>query len=462
MNIEKKENNRSQSIKEFFRQLLNLSSDTDVDATIQNVSSNTEFHGVNVWLLVFAILLASIGLNVNSTAVIIGAMLVSPLMGPIVGIGLSIGIDDNELLKKSLKNLLIMVVLSLLTSTLYFLFTPLSDAQSELLARTKPSIFDVFIAFSGGVAGIVASSRKHQMTTVASGVAIATALMPPLCTAGYGLGTGQWNYFFGAFYLFFINSFFIALATFVMVRYMKFPHRTYVDEKKRKRVRLSLSLFAAVVIVPSIIIAIGMVKEASFNSSAISFVADLEKNPLMEDVQIVNSSREFSTKKQSITLVLVGKELEKEDIAQIQNSMREYGLENTQLHVRQNSGSSYVDIGTQAELLQGLIERKDAQLEHADSVITSLRDELMAERRLRNGDVEQIAREMAVLWSDVKDVSFAMAEVVSVQDSHKDTVMQVRVNWQKPLNRCDTNNVSPWLKTRLNNRPISVDHHYSK
>ena len=205
--------------------LVKLNEDTDVDSTIMSIKKAVEFRGVNTWILAFAIIVASVGLNVNSTAVIIGAMLISPLMGPINGIGLAIGISDSELLRKSLKNLLVMVVISLLASSSDFLLTPLSDAQSELLARTTPTIFDVFIAFFGGFAGIVAISRKDQPFTVISGVAIATALMPPLCTAGYGIGTGQMQFFIGALYLFFINSFFIALATFIMVRYLKFPQK---------------------------------------------------------------------------------------------------------------------------------------------------------------------------------------------------------------------------------------------
>ena len=200
-----------------------LREDTDYEATVDYISKSVVFRGMNVWILVFAIIVASVGLNVNSTAVIIGAMLISPLMGPISGIGLAIGILDDDLLRKSLKNLGIMVLISLVASTFYFLISPLGDAQSELLARTRPTIFDVFIAFFGGLAGIVAISRKSQSITVISGVAIATALMPPLCTAGFGLATLQLKYFFGAFYLFFLNSFFIALATFLTVKYLRYP-----------------------------------------------------------------------------------------------------------------------------------------------------------------------------------------------------------------------------------------------
>lgn len=194
-------------IYQYLADLARLNDDTDIESTLNSIKKAVEFRGVNLWILAFAVIVASVGLNVNSTAVIIGAMLISPLMGPINGIGLAIGISDSELLRKSLKNLLVMVVISLLASSSYFLLTPLSDAQSELLARTTPTIFDVLIAFFGGFAGIVAISRKDQPFTVISGVAIATALMPPLCTAGYGIGTGQMHFFFGAFYLFLLIPF---------------------------------------------------------------------------------------------------------------------------------------------------------------------------------------------------------------------------------------------------------------
>ena len=205
------------------REIARISDDTDIETTLLSISKSVEFKGVNVWILAFAVIVASVGLNVNSTAVIIGAMLISPLMGPINGVGLAIGISDSDLLRKSLKNFTIMVLISILASFTYFLVSPLSDAQSELLARTRPSIFDVLIAFFGGMAGIIALSRKQQPFTVISGVAIATALMPPLCTAGYGLASGQFSYFLGASYLFFINSSFLSKCIYFFIcRFSKF------------------------------------------------------------------------------------------------------------------------------------------------------------------------------------------------------------------------------------------------
>ena len=211
------------SLRRFLRDRFDLGEDGALqDEVVDNICRGVDFRGTNLWVLIFATFVASLGLNVNSTAVIIGAMLISPLMGPIMGMGLSVGINDFDLLKRSVRNFGFMVLVSILTSTLYFVVSPLSGAQSELLARTVPTTYDVLIAFFGGLAGIVAQSRRDRTSTVIPGVAIATALMPPLCTAGYGLATLQLNYFLGAFYLFFINTVFIAIATFVVVRFLKY------------------------------------------------------------------------------------------------------------------------------------------------------------------------------------------------------------------------------------------------
>lgn len=220
-------------VKGFLCKYLDLNKDKDDELTIvDTICKGVEFKGSNLWILIFAIFMASLGLNVNSTAVIIGAMLISPLMGPIMGIGLSVGINDLDLLKRSFKSYLIATFFSVITATVFFLvFSPFSEAQSELLARTSPTIYDVFIALFGGAAGVVALSTKEKGNVI-PGVAIATALMPPLCTAGFGLATGNWIYFLGAFYLYFINSVFISVATFLGVRIMKFRAKKFVDQER--------------------------------------------------------------------------------------------------------------------------------------------------------------------------------------------------------------------------------------
>ena len=220
------------AIKSFLGEYLDLKKDKDNErATVDSIRKGVEFKGANLWILIFAIFMASLGLNVNSTAVIIGAMLISPLMGPIMGVGLSVGLNDFELMKRSLKSFLITTAFSVTTATIFFFLAPIAGSQSELLARTSPTIYDVFIALFGGLAGVVALSTKEKGNVI-PGVAIATALMPPLCTAGYGLASGNLIYFLGAFYLYFINSVFISLATFLGVRVMHFQRKEFVDKTR--------------------------------------------------------------------------------------------------------------------------------------------------------------------------------------------------------------------------------------
>lgn len=221
-------------LRKFFDEYMDLNrSKEDEQVTVDSIRNGVEFKGTNLWILIFATFIASLGLNVNSTAVIIGAMLISPLMGPIMGVGLAIGQNDFELMKRSLKSFMVATLFSVVTATLYFLFTPLDEVQSELLARTSPTIYDVFIALFGGLAGIVALATKEKGNVI-PGVAIATALMPPLCTAGFGLATGNLLYFLGAFYLYFINSVFISLATFLGVRFMHFKRKQLSTRNGRR------------------------------------------------------------------------------------------------------------------------------------------------------------------------------------------------------------------------------------
>lgn len=451
---------RKFSFKEFFRELwkrlkdlVNIADDTDIAATVNNISKGVEFKGDNVWVLFFAIVIASVGLNVNSTAVIIGAMLVSPLMGPIMGIGLSIGIYDVTLLRKSLKNLLLMVVISLLASSLYFLVTPLSEAQSELLARTNPTIFDVFIALFGGLAGILAQSRKQEKITIVSGVAIATALMPPLCTAGYGIGTGQLRYFFGAFYLFFINSFFIALATFLMVRYLKFPKKKFINPVKEKRVKRYIFVFSVIVLVPSIFLAVDVIKQASFNSSAIQYVNDISKNVVMDGVHIVSSNKVYNKKGSEIQLSLVGKSLTNEQVAVLQQRLSDFGLNDTKLVIKQAFGGE-LDVKTQAAMLQDFIETKERQISERDSIIQVLENKLS--KGNNNLPVKQIVSEAKVLYPDINELMFATAVKYNSHTNKVDTLPIVNVSWKSEYNDSLSQAVTQWLSIRLEQPKLTL------
>lgn len=440
-------------ITESFKNLLNIRHDCDVDATIANISQSIEFKGVTIWILVFAIFLASIGLNVNSTAVIIGAMLVSPLMGPIMGIGLAIGITDLKMLKKSIKNLLIMTTISLLVSTIYFLISPLSDAQSELLARTRPTIFDVLIASFGGFAGIVAASRKKELTTVVSGVAIATALMPPLCTAGYGIGTGQFNYFWGAFYLFFINSFFIALATFIIVKHLKFPEKEYLNEARRRKVRHTIAIFSLIVIIPSIFIALQVVREAAFNTAAKKYIADIEKSELLPDVQIIKTDKNYET--HSIELVFVGQQLTDNQMHYLHNHLSECGLDGITLGIKQTSSNTF-DVNSQPQLIQDLLNKKDKELAQNDSIIVALNEKITDLQKQNHIDMNQFAKELQALYPDIVRFSFSDAEQFDLQTNTTSSNPTITIVWKNIPNKEIIQQLKSWIQIRLQIENIIV------
>ena len=428
------------------RKLAHIENEVDYEATIQGISSSIEFKGINIWILSLAIIVASVGLNINATAVIIGAMLISPLMGPINGIGLGIGILDFELLKKSLKNLGIMVLISIIASTTYFLLSPLNEARSELLARTAPTIFDVLIAFFGGMAGIVATSQKKQSFTVISGVAIATALMPPLCTAGFGLASFQFRYFFGAFYLFFINTFFIALATFLIVRYLHFPYKSYIDPIRQKVVKRTIFIIATIILIPSIIMAVRLVMETSFNSASTRYLNEIQKSPIMEKAQIISSRRDFNPKKSTITISLIGEELSKKEILLLQEDMEKYGLKKTDLIVKQTE--SVVNANMQTEILEGMLNKKEQQLSQKDSLIQQLQTSMLP-INIDSNLASHIRKEMQVQYPFVRSFSINNAIYQHPQEMCADTIPTILLTWNKKPNETEKRQLMAWLKIRL-------------
>ena len=302
--------------------------------TIESIKKGIEFKGTNLWVLIFATFVASLGLNTNSTAVIIGAMLISPLMGPIMGFGLGLGISDFDLIKRSFRNFATATVFSVITSTLYFLISPISEAQSELLARTQPTVYDVLIAFFGGLAGIVASSTKSKGNVI-PGVAIATALMPPLCTAGFGLASGNLYYFFGAFYLYFINTVFISLATYVVVRLLKYPKKVFLDKQREKIVTRYVGIIVFFTIVPSLFLSYNLIRSSYFNERVRTFVTEELSFP---NTQILSKVITDTSEKKEVKVVLIGQTVPDEMIANAKAKMPKYGLKNVHLIVQQGFG----------------------------------------------------------------------------------------------------------------------------
>ncbi len=315
------------------RRIIDLRRDSDPQKTVERIRGNIQLEGFTLWILICAVMLASIGLDTGSTAVIIGAMLISPLMDPILGIGLSLAIHDRQMLLSALRNFGLSIAISLATATIYFLVTPLGLPTTELLSRTTPTLLDVGIAFFGGVAGIVAGSRK-KATNAIPGVAIATALMPPLCTAGFGIAVGRWDYFLGAFYLFFINAVFISLSTFLVVRILRIPDAKYVDSIRRKRVRRWMLLFIIATLIPSIIIFYNVVQDVRLRQAASRFVERFIDNTQHQALRW-ELKQESGDTLSTLKIYLVGKQIPSIEIDSLQQLLPINGLPDVHLYIVQ-------------------------------------------------------------------------------------------------------------------------------
>lgn len=408
----------------------------DHQSIITTIDNGVVFRGTNLWILIFAIFVASLGLNVNSTAVIIGAMLISPLMGPIMGIGLGMGINDVVLLKKALTNYFIATIAALITSTIFFLISPLNDAHSEILARTSPSIYDVLIALFGGFAGIIATSSK-QKGNVIPGVAIATALMPPLCTAGYGLATFQFSFFFGAFYLFIINTVFIALATFIISRLLKFPYKHLHNERSDKRAKRIVWSVVIITLVPSIYLGYDLVQQDRFNKNANTFITN---EAHFSNDYLLN--KKIDPKNKIITLVFGGKEIALEEIEQTKAQLKKYNLADANLEIKQ--GFAYLsenkDQGQNDQMTQLTIALR--QKENQREVL-----------QLQLDSIKNITAVGSQLYAELKSqypaVKKAIIQPVAVlTDSSHASTFYVSLSVPK-LSAIERKKIQNWLKVRL-------------
>ncbi|RYF78845.1 MAG: DUF389 domain-containing protein [Cytophagaceae bacterium] len=426
----------------------------DEAGIIQSISRGIEFRGINLWTLIFAIFIASIGLNVNSTAVIIGAMLISPLMGPIMGIGLGIGINDLTMIQRALKNLSLAVCMSLLTSSLYFFISPLHIAQSELLARTSPTVWDAFIAFFGGLAGIVAGSRRDKVTNVVPGVAIATALMPPLCTAGYGLSTGNVYYFAGAFYLFLINSVCISLATYLIVRFLNFHQKAYPSPEVERRVRHTIWLAVLVVVVPSSYLGYQIVRKTIFEQSAKRFVTN---ECTFQYRQVINYGARFNRRQSTLELSLVGEPLPKDSITVLRAKMPAYGLGEANLVVKQGSfKDTEIDVDAlKTTLADQVIQYSQITIARKDHTIDSLRRyiDLTQTSRL---PVADLRNELKTLMPDVQTFTAARSLVMKATSNQPDTVMLVYARFSRRHTPGEKRRIERWLQSRTKSKRIKL------
>ena len=430
--------------------IFNLRSELENHETIHTeIEKGIQFRGTNLWILMFAIVVASVGLNMNSTAVIIGAMLISPLMGPINGMGYSLATYDFYLFRRSLKNFMYAVVVSLLTSALYFFLSPINEAHSELLARTSPTIYDVLIALFGGLAGIVAICSKLKGNVI-PGVAIATALMPPICTAGYGLATLQFSFFFGALYLFAINTVFIAFASLVVCQYLKLPIRNIVDPDRKKQVNQALTAIILITAVPSIYFGYQLVQNENFSQNAEHFVNQVS---VVEGNYLQKNNINPSNK--NVELVYSGYGLSQKHMDSIKLIALLNHIDTAKLKIQQGFEVSFVQENTrryqsETEILNNRLNAATFALKQSESRIDSMRNIPVLG--------EKLLTEIKTLYPQINGCSYTETFSYLTQ---KDSVVRtgrtpfVVFSLQRnSLRAADKNKIEEWLKSRLNKAEV--------
>ena len=427
-----------------FKSLLNLhEGEQDKEKTLKDVTSSISFIGANLWILACASMVASVGLNVNSTAVIIGAMLISPLMSPIVGAGFALGTYDFELLQKSLVNLLTATLVSLFVSTLYFFISPFKEVQSELLSRTTPTIYDVLIAFFGGLVGVIAITRVEKGNPI-PGVAIATALMPPLCTAGYGLATGNLSFFLGAFYLYCINCVFICIATFVIVKYLNYPTKIQVNGEKQKQIRNLISGLIFLMLLPSSYWAYSFYKEQQFKKNSEDFITHE-----LSEYTLVFKNINYRSVPPKIELAFLSKRFDSTEIKLLKEKLVFYKIKSdTKLIIRQDSTDKYVnlkgDILNELKVQSNVMNEKDFKIAELSNII--------AKNTFKN---KQLSEEAKTVFNTIQFISISNHDFNINKDSLQ-TVPVVIYESQTPLSRNDLTRLNNWLKQRLEVPTIEI------
>ena len=441
----------------YLKFLINLSDEIDYENASSSIRKNIAFRGTNVFILACAIIIASVGLNVNSIPVIIGAMLISPVMGPILGFGLGLATEDNLLVKESMKNYSVMVVISIIASSLYFLLSPLSLANpSELLARTKPTIYDVLIALFGGLAGIIETSRKDKGSVI-TGVAIATALMPPLCTVGYGLSIWNGAVIFGALYLFLINSVFIALATFAAVKYFRFPIVETSGETKKHLPKGAVYLILLIVIVPSFITAISVIKENNFITHAERLVAE---NKNLGKCFIYDHKATYSRKSPTLELFLAGETLTDDAKKKLYKSAEEYGITRSQIVFHEDATTMRQEF-SEVEIVKGIYEQTDKQIKRLNDSITKL-ETILSDYKSREIPVETISKELFAQYPTITEVSLSRGSSVKSSDGTSTEQLVAFIITNEPMALELHDRLERWLKVRLNNENIIVINQYTE
>lgn len=436
----------ARNVRERFDLLEDSASQEEVEASVYK---SVEFKGTNLWVLICATFIASLGLNVNSTAVIIGAMLISPLMGPIIGVGMSLGINDFQLLKKSLRNFMWMFAVSIITSSIFFVISPYSNVQSELLARTSPTTYDVLIAFFGGIAGMLAQTRRDRTGTVIAGVAIATAIMPPLCTAGFGIANGEVRFILGALYLFMINAVFIALASYIMVLFLKYEKKTILDEAKSKRMNQYMMLLALIIIVPSLVMTVGIIRRTQFETNVDKYIDNVFR---FNATMVVDYEKyyHYDGKKSSIEVNLVGEPLSRNMIENATAQMVFYGLENTELHVRQaDNNNNRIDFSTIQRSFEEIVNEKNKTIEKLETRLATV-------QTVDTIAVSDLAREIPLIDANVGAVAVSKHISYTTNGQPSDTTIVVSVTGKSKDVVIDNSKIRDWLRIRLKTDKIEV------
>ncbi|EIA08333.1 TIGR00341 family protein [Flavobacterium frigoris] len=420
---------------------INLSKgEEDKNIVLDNVKSNISFRGSNLWILACAIVVASIGLNVNSTAVIIGAMLISPLMGPIIGAGFGLGVYDFNLLKKSLKNLLIATVVGLLVSAIYFYISPFKEAQPELLSRTSPNIYDILIAFFGGLVGAIAITRVEKGNPI-PGVAIATALMPPLCTAGYGLALGSLKFFFGAMYLYSINCVFICISTFFIVKFLKYPVKKQLDDKHQKQVRYIITTLITVLILPSIYFAYQLIEQKKYQHQVAVFMENEFTN---KGIAILYKKTNFNSKPKKLQLGVLSKRFSDEEINVLNQKLKTYDINDTKLVVLQDTTDLKSDILNEINSNQSVLSKKDV-------TILKLKNQISQNRY----DNKALLAEVKILFPEIENISLSNHTFDENTDSTR-TVPVLIYKSKEGIEKPSEEKLVLWLKQRLVKNEIEI------
>ncbi|WP_034924527.1 DUF389 domain-containing protein [Gillisia sp. CAL575] len=446
-----------ENIRVFISELLDIRGDTDRESTVAAITKDISFKGHNAWILIFSIFVASIGLNVGSAAVVIGAMLISPLMGPIVGIGLAVAINDVRMLKRSFINLGVMVLLSVLTATIYFFISPIKIYTPEIEARTYPTILDVLVAIFGGLALIVAKTKKGTIASVIFGVAIATALMPPLCTVGYGLANGNMKFASGALYLFSINAVFIALSTFLVSKLLGFPLVKYANQQKRRRIAQIATAIAIIVMIPSVILFINLLRKQVFISTAEEYLSKVIK---YQGTETIKYEEDF--KKREIEVYLIGNVVPSKTIEIWKESLDNYdALKGSKLIIHQGTNESgdisLLSSQVKSGILEDLYLKNQEVIENKDSQISFLENELL---KYKQGDFsfDEISRELKINYQEVENLTYA--NTISTNFEKTDTIPTFNVTWSSKIKNTDKitegKKIQQWLTFRLKLDTLTV------